>query len=124
MPLIELWEKTGKGAMKYVHDLWTPVEAVALEDVKGNLYPIYEGHNYVPTGMYCLVILRPYPKKDQKPVERQSHLQVEVRREDANTCCLFPEFDRTVFLNGMVCPAVASSGAIFRAAHNGLRLWA
>ena len=82
MPFVEVWERTGKGAMKFIHNLKKPVEVVAVEDVNGNMYPIYEGNNCIPAGRYCLVILRPYAKEGEKPVDRQSYKQIDVRNED------------------------------------------
>lgn len=82
MPTIELWEKVGKGAFRVLHNIKRPVELVALEDASGNLYPIYEGHNEVPTGIYALVIIRPYAREDSEVVYRPSYKNVEVWNED------------------------------------------
>ena len=82
MPTIELWEQTGKGVIRFVHNLKRPVEIVALEDVNRNLYPIYEGNNEVPAGIYGIVIIRPYAQEDSEVYNRSSIARVEVWNED------------------------------------------
>lgn len=82
MPTIELWEKVGKGAFRVLHNIKRPVEVVALEDAQGNLYPIYEGNNAVPSGVYGLVIVRPYAKDYSEVFYRPPAMPIEVWNED------------------------------------------
>ena len=82
MPKIELWEKTGKGALKILHNIKRPVEVVALEDAQGSLFPIYEGNNEVPAGIYKIVAIRPYAKVDQDVFCRQEQMLVEAWDDD------------------------------------------
>lgn len=70
MPTIELWEKTGKGAVKFLHNLRRPQEVVALESADGSLYPIYQEHDEVPPGIYGIVQLRPYANDDNDVFHR------------------------------------------------------
>lgn len=82
MSKIELWEKTGKGALKILHNIKRPVEVVALEDAQGNLYPIYEGNNEVPAGIYRIVVIRPYAKEDGEVFYRHTSMPIETLNDD------------------------------------------
>ena len=81
MAMIELWEKSGKGAVRFVHNLKPRVEVVALEDVRGNIFPIYDGHNEVPAGIYNTMFIRPYAKENEEVISR-NHMMVEVEEKD------------------------------------------
>lgn len=82
MPMVELWEKTGKGVFRAIHNMRRPVELVALEDAQGNLYPIYEGNNEIPTGIYALVIIRPYETGESEVFNRPASMPIEALNDD------------------------------------------
>ena len=81
MPTIELWEKTGKGVFRVLHSIRPPIEVVVLEDARGNQYPIFEGNNEVPVGVYSILIVRPYAKEDSD-VLRHTNCTVEVWHDE------------------------------------------
>ena len=66
MAKIELWWKVGTGIFKFMREHSAPMFVVVLEDRNGNLFPIHENNNEVPSGNYHIRGLCPYEKEDKR----------------------------------------------------------
>lgn len=66
MARVELWERTGKGITRLLHQIKRRLYVIVLEKESGEQFPIYFGNNEVPGGMYKIHVIAPYSTKEEK----------------------------------------------------------